>query len=170
VRVGIGYDSHRLVAGRKLILGGVEVPHTHGLEGWSDADVVCHAITDAVLGAASLGDIGRMFPPSDPRWHDAHSLTLLAKAHLAAVEYGLHLHHADVTIVAEEPHLGPYLAEMEVKLAEALVAGATHVSVKAKTNDGMGFIGRGEGIAALAVVLLDERGPRQSSSSVLDLG
>ncbi len=169
MRVGIGYDSHRLVAGRKLILGGVEVPHARGLAGWSDADVVCHAITDAVLGAASLGDIGRMFPPSDPRWQDARSLTLLGKANLAAAEYGLHVHQADVTIIAEEPHLGAYLAEMEVKLAEVLVTGPTHVSVKASTNDGMGFIGRGEGIAALAVVVLDERGLPRSSTSVLGL-
>ena len=169
MRVGIGYDAHRLVAGRALILGGVEVPHARGLEGWSDADVVCHALTDAVLGAASLGDIGRMFPPSDPRWQNAYSLSLLTKATLAAAEYGLHVHQADVTIVAEEPRLGPHIADMEAKLAEALVTGPTLVSVKATTNDGMGFIGRGEGIAALAVVLLDERGPRGTSNNIVAL-
>lgn len=156
MRVGIGYDSHRFAEGRRLVLGGVEVPHTRGLAGWSDADVVCHALIDAILGAASLGDIGRMFPSDDPQWKDASSLTLLSKANLACLEYGLAFQQGDVTIIAEEPRLAPYLAEMELKIAEVLVAGHTHVSVKAKTNDGMGFVGRGEGIAAIAVATLVE--------------
>jgi len=134
VRVGIGYDSHRFTEGRRLVLGGVEVPHTRGLAGWSDADVVCHALIDAILGAASLGDIGRMFPSDDPQWKDASSLMLLSKANLACLEYGLAFQQGDVTIIAEEPRLASYLADMEVKIAEVLVAGHTHVSVKAKTN------------------------------------
>ncbi len=164
MRVGIGYDSHRFADDRALVLGGVTIPHARGLAGWSDADVVCHALTDAILGAANLGDIGRMFPPSDPQWRDADSLQLLTKAHLEVVGYGLHFHQADVTILAEEPRLAGYLEQMEAKLAEALVAGPTHVSVKAKTNEGMGFVGRGEGIAAIAVALLDERGLPRSSA------
>ena len=156
MRIGIGYDSHRFADGRRLVLGGVEIAHPRGLAGWSDADVVCHALTDAILGAASLGDIGRMFPSDDPQWHDASSLALLGKANLACLEYGLAFHQGDVTIIAEEPRLGPYVADMERNLAEALVAGSTHVSIKAKTNDGMGFVGRGEGIAAIAVAVLVE--------------
>jgi 2-C-methyl-D-erythritol 2,4-cyclodiphosphate synthase len=156
VRVGIGYDSHRFAEGRRLVLGGVEIPHTRGLAGWSDADVVCHALIDAILGAANLGDIGRMFPPDDPKWKDADSLTLLSKANLECLAYGLAFEQGDVTVIAEEPRLGPHISEMEQKIADALVAGHTHVSVKAKTNEGMGFIGRGEGIAAIAVVTLTE--------------
>ena len=156
MRVGIGYDSHRFAEGRPLVLGGITVPHPRGLAGWSDADVVCHALTDAILGAASLGDIGRMFPSDDPQWQDASSLLLLSKANLACLEYGLAFQQGDVTIIAEEPRLAPYLADMERRIAEVLVAGHTHVSVKAKTNEGMGFVGRGEGIAAIAVATLVE--------------
>lgn len=157
MRIGIGYDSHRFIAGRPLVLGGITVPHPQGLDGWSDADVVTHALTDGLLGAAGLGDIGRMFPPSDPRWHNASSLNLLTQANLRVLEYGLTFHQADITVIAEEPRLAAFIDRMEAKLAEALVSGPTHVSIKAKTNEGMGFIGRGEGIAAIAVVLLDER-------------
>ena len=157
MRVGIGYDSHRYAAGRKLILGGVEIAHDKGLEGWSDADVVCHALTDAILGAAALGDIGRMFPPSDPRWRGANSLDLLARANLKVLEHGLAFHQGDVTVICEQPRLGPYLERMVDALAEALVAGPTSISVKAKTNEGMGFVGRGEGVAAIAVAILQER-------------
>ena len=156
MRVGIGYDSHRFADGRKLILGGVEIPHPKGLEGWSDADVVCHALTDAILGAASLGDIGRMFPPGDPRWRNASSLDLLTKAGLAVLEHGLTFHQCDVTIICEQPRLGPFISQMEQKICDALVAKPTHVSIKAKTNEGMGFVGRGEGVAAMAVALLED--------------
>lgn len=157
MRVGIGYDSHRYAAGRKLILGGIEIPHDRGLDGWSDADVVCHALTDAILGAASLGDIGRMFPPSDPRWRGANSVDLLAQANFKATEHGLTFRQGDVTVICEQPRLGPYIERMVERLAEALVVPPTMISVKAKTNEGMGFVGRGEGVAAMAVAMLVER-------------
>jgi len=163
VRVGIGYDSHPFAAGRKLILGGVEIPHSKGLAGHSDADAVAHAVTDAILGAAGLGDIGRMFPSDEPRWKDASSISLLSQAFLRVVEAGFRFIHADVTIIVEQPKLAAHLDAMEAKLAEALLAGPAHVSVKAKTNEGMGWIGRGEGIAVMAVATLDEpSGPRLS--------
>jgi len=163
VRVGIGYDSHPFAKGRKLILGGVEIPHSKGLAGHSDADAVAHAVTDAILGAAGLGDIGRMFPNDDPRWKDASSISLLNKAFLKVVEAGFRFVHADVTVIAERPKLTPHMDAMEENLAEALLAGPAHVSVKAKTNEGMGWIGRGEGIAVMAVATLEEpTGPRLS--------
>ena len=163
MRVGIGYDSHPFAAGRKLILGGVEIPHATGLAGYSDADAVAHAVTDAILGAAGLGDIGRMFPNNDPRWKDASSIALLNKAFLKVVEAGFRFVHADVTVIVEHPQLAPHLDAMDEKLAEALLAGPAHVSVKAKTNEGMGWIGRGEGIAVMAVATLEEpSGPRLS--------
>ena len=152
MRVGIGYDSHPFAKGRKLILGGIEIPHNQGLAGHSDADAVAHALTDAILGAAGLGDIGRMIPDSDPRWKNADSIDLLNKAFLKVVEAGFQFVHADVTVIVEKPKLAPHLAAMEAKLAQALLAG--HVSVKAKTNEGMGWIGRGEGIAVFAVATL----------------
>lgn len=155
MRVGIGYDSHRFAAGRKLILGGVEVPHPQGLAGHSDADAVAHALTDAILGAAGLGDIGLMFPPTDPQWRDADSIDLLKRAYLSVVEAGLEFVSADVTIIAERPRLDPYLDAMREQLGAALVSGFTRVSVKAKTNEGMGWIGRGEGIAVIAVAVLE---------------
>ena len=164
MRVGIGYDSHRFAKGRKLVLGGVEIPHAQGLAGHSDADAVAHALTDAILGAAGLGDIGRMFPSHDPRWKDADSMALLNQAFLKVVEAGFQFVHADVTILAEQPKLAPHIDAMQDKLADALLAGAAHVSVKAKTNDGMGWIGRGEGVAAIAVAVLEEpKEPRLSS-------
>ncbi len=156
MRVGIGYDSHPFAAGRKLILGGVEIPHTKGLAGHSDADAVAHAVTDAILGAANLGDIGRMFPDDDPQWKNASSIDLLNKAFLKVVEAGFQFVHADVTVIVEQPKLAPHLDAMEEKLAAALLTGPAHVSVKAKTNEGMGWIGRGEGIAVLAVATLVE--------------
>lgn len=163
MRVGIGYDSHPFAAGRKLILGGVEIPHDKGLGGHSDADAVAHALTDALLGAAGLGDIGRMFPNHEPRWKDANSLYLLNQAFLKVVEAGFQFVHADITVIAERPKLAPHIDAMEEKLAEALLAGPAHVSVKAKTNEGMGWIGRGEGIAVMAVATLEEpSGPRLS--------
>jgi len=154
VRVGIGYDSHRFADGRKLILGGVEIPHPQGLAGHSDADAVAHALIDALLGAAGLGDIGRTFPNTDPRWKNADSLQLLNQAFLKVVEAGHQFVHADITIIAERPKLGPHMDQMEEKLAEALLSAPAHVSVKAKTNDGMGWIGKGEGIAVIAVAVL----------------
>lgn len=154
MRVGIGYDSHRFAAGRKLILGGVEIPHPQGLAGHSDGDAVAHALIDALLGAAGLGDIGRLFPPSDPRWRNANSLELLNKAYLQVVEAGHSFVHGDITVIAERPLLGPHVERMEEKLAEALLVAPSHLSVKAKTNEGMGFIGRGEGIAVIAVAVL----------------
>jgi 2-C-methyl-D-erythritol 2,4-cyclodiphosphate synthase len=164
VRVGIGYDAHKFAARRKLVLGGVEIPHAKGLAGHSDADAVAHALTDAILGAAGLGDIGRMFPSNDPRWKDANSISLLNQAFLKVVEAGFQFVHADVTILAEQPKLAPHIDAMQDKLADALLAGAAHVSVKAKTNDGMGWIGRGEGVAAIAVAVLEEpKEPRLSS-------
>ncbi|HEX9611484.1 MAG TPA: 2-C-methyl-D-erythritol 2,4-cyclodiphosphate synthase [Gemmatimonadales bacterium] len=164
MRVGIGYDSHKFAKGRKLVLGGVEIPHAKGLAGHSDADAVAHALTDAILGAAGLGDIGRMFPSHDPRWKDADSMALLNQAFLKVVEAGFQFVHADVTILAEQPKLAPHIDAMQDKLADAVLAGAAHVSVKAKTNDGMGWIGRGEGVAAIAVAVLEEpKEPRLSS-------
>ena len=148
-RVGIGYDSHRFAAGRRLVLGGVEIPHELGLVGHSDADALAHAVTDAVLGAAGLGDIGTHFPPSDERWRDADSIELLRTA--AAMVQG-RVVNVDATVVCEAPRLGEHRLEMERRLADALGA---PVSVKATTNEGMGWTGRGEGIACLAVALVE---------------
>ena len=178
MRVGIGYDSHAFAPkgqrgkkSRKLILGGIEIPHDRGLAGHSDADAVAHAVTDALLGAAGLGDIGRMFPNDDPKWKDADSIELLNKAFLKVVEAGFQFVHADVTIIAEKPKLSPHVDAMEAKIAEAVLAGSTHVSIKAKTNEGMGWIGRGEGIAVIAVATLAEStGPRLSGGSSGILG
>jgi 2-C-methyl-D-erythritol 2,4-cyclodiphosphate synthase len=155
VRVGIGYDSHRFADQRRLILGGVHVPHPQGLAGHSDADAVAHALTDAILGAAALGDIGHMFPPTEARWRDADSLQLLQTAHLAVIEAGFNFASADITIIAERPPLGSHIDAMREKLSTALVTGFSTVSVKAKTNEGMGWIGRGEGIAVIAIAALE---------------
>jgi 2-C-methyl-D-erythritol 2,4-cyclodiphosphate synthase len=149
VSVGIGYDSHRLVEGERLLLGGVEIEHDRGLTGHSDADVLTHAIVDAVLGAGGSGDIGTLFPDSEERWRDAASLDLLRTA-LARVS-GRVL-NVDATLICEQPAIGPHRAEMERTLSEVLSA---RVSVKASTNEGMGFIGRGEGIACVAVAALE---------------
>jgi 2-C-methyl-D-erythritol 2,4-cyclodiphosphate synthase len=149
VSVGIGYDSHRLVEGEPLRLGGVEIEHERGLAGHSDADVLTHAVIDAVLGAAGGGDIGTLFPDDDERWRDADSLDLLRTA-LAGVS-GRVL-NVDATLICEQPRIGPHRAEMERKLSEVLSA---RVSVKATSNEGMGFVGRGEGIACIAVAALD---------------
>jgi len=154
MRVGIGYDSHRFADGRKLILGGVEIPSPQGLAGHSDADVVTHALIDALLGAAALGDIGGMFPDTDPRWKNYGSLNLLDEAYRAVRARGLALVQCDLTVIAERPRVAPHVAEMRRKLATVLLVDAAVVSVKGKTNEGMGWIGRGEGIAAIAVALL----------------
>jgi 2-C-methyl-D-erythritol 2,4-cyclodiphosphate synthase len=155
IRVGIGYDSHRFEEGRPLVLGGIRIPHTHGLAGHSDADAVAHALTDAILGAAAAGDIGRHFPDTDPRWQNADSMTLLRSAYELVRGRGYVLAQADLTIIAERPPLGPHLAAMAEKLARPLESRSGSVSLKAKTNEGMGFIGRGEGIAVIAVVTLE---------------
>lgn len=149
--IGIGYDSHRFAAGRKLILGGVEIPHELGLEGHSDADVLTHAVIDAILGAGGGGDIGTLFPPDEDRWRDADSIDLLRTA---VGTIGGAIVNVDATLICEQPRLGPYKAEMERTIAEATSA---RVSVKATTNEGMGWIGRGEGIACIAVALLQSQ-------------
>jgi len=148
-RVGIGYDVHPFAEGRRLVLGGVEIPHERGLGGHSDADVLTHAIIDAILGAGGLGDLGMLFPPEEERWRDAHSLDLLA---VALGNLNGRVLNMDSTLICEAPRIGPHRAEMERTLAEALSA---RVSVKATTNEGMGWIGRGEGIACVAVAMVD---------------
>ena len=149
VRVGVGYDAHRFESGRRLVLGGVEIPHERGLGGHSDADVLIHAAIDAILGAAGEGDLGTLFPPDEEQWRDADSLDLLTVA-LARVPG--RVMNLDATLICEEPPIKPHRAEMQRNIGEALSAG---VSVKATTNERMGWIGRGEGIACVAVVLLD---------------
>jgi 2-C-methyl-D-erythritol 2,4-cyclodiphosphate synthase len=147
-RTGLGYDSHRFAEGRKLILGGVEIAEAaRGLTGHSDADVLAHAVTDAVLGAAGLGDIGRHFPDTDDRWKDADSIGLLREAVRLAAGEGWVVENVDATVICEAPKLGPYRADMESTLGAVLDA---PVNVKFTTNEGMGFVGRNEGIAALA--------------------
>jgi 2-C-methyl-D-erythritol 2,4-cyclodiphosphate synthase len=151
---GIGWDSHRLVAGRPLILGGVAVEHDLGLVGHSDADVLTHAIIDALLGAAAMGDIGQHFPDTDERFRDADSMLLLRMVVANLAERGLAVTHVDATVVMERPKLAPYRDAIRATLADGLGVVPEHVNVKASTGEGMGFIGRGEGIAALAVATL----------------
>lgn len=148
-RVGLGYDVHPFVEGRKLVLGGVEIPHERGLGGHSDADVLTHAIIDAILGAGGLGDLGALFPPDEEQWRDAHSLDLLT---VALGRLSGRVLNVDATLVCEEPKISPHRAEMERLLAETLSA---RVSVKATTNEGLGWVGRGEGIACMAVAMVD---------------
>jgi 2-C-methyl-D-erythritol 2,4-cyclodiphosphate synthase len=157
IRVGIGYDSHRFVKGRPLVLGGVTIPDAAGLAGHSDADAVAHALIDAILGAAAAGNIGRLFPDDDPRWKDADSMELLRTAHELVRARGYALQHADLTIITEHPRLAPHLDNMAATLAQRLDASPSSVSLKAKTNEGMGFIGRGEGIAVIAIATLEAR-------------
>ncbi len=154
IATGIGWDSHRLVAGRPLILGGVEIPYERGLDGHSDADVLAHAIVDALLGAAGLGDIGEHFPDTDARWAGADSLELLRAVAGLVAERGHAVTHVDSTVVMERPKLGPHKAAIRASLAAALGIAEAQVNVKASTGEGMGFVGRGEGVAALAVVTL----------------
>jgi 2-C-methyl-D-erythritol 2,4-cyclodiphosphate synthase len=155
-KVGFGYDSHRLVKGRPLILGGVRIPFEKGLAGHSDADVVLHAVIDALIGAAGAGDIGTFYPDTDPRWKGADSLTLLEDTR-ARLSRRFSVCHVDVTLLAQEPRIGPYKNRMRSKIARALNVSVDCVNVKAKTNEGMGFVGRREGLAALAVCALDAR-------------
>jgi 2-C-methyl-D-erythritol 2,4-cyclodiphosphate synthase len=154
LRVGIGNDIHRLVEGRKLILGGVEIPHERGLLGHSDGDSLTHAITDALLGAAALGDIGSHFSDRDPRWAGADSLVFLRHVRDLLEEQGFEIANVDATILAERPKMAPHISEMKVRLAEAMKISESQINVKAKTNEGLDSIGRGEAIAAQAVALI----------------
>lgn len=155
IRTGIGYDSHRFVEGRPLRLGGVTIPHTHGLVGHSDADAIAHALTDALLGAAAAGDIGRHFPDTDPRWKDADSISLLRAAHGIVLARGWRFVQGDMTVICERPKLGPYFPAMTERLAQALDVSVEALGLKAKTNEGMGWVGRGEGVAVIAVATLE---------------
>jgi 2-C-methyl-D-erythritol 2,4-cyclodiphosphate synthase len=149
--VGIGYDSHRLLAGRRMVIGGVEIPGELGLDGHSDADVLAHAVTDALLGAAGLGDIGEHFPDTDERWRDADSMQLLAEVVESVHNAGLEVLNVDCTVVMERPKLAPHRQAIRERLAEVLGLDLRRVNVKASTGEGIGFVGRGEGVAALAV-------------------
>ena len=155
IRIGNGYDLHRLVAGRPLILAGVTIPFELGLDGHSDADIVCHAVTDAVLGAAGVGDIGRLFPDTDPKWKGADSIAAARRARSRSVhDAGYRVSNVDVTVIAQKPKLLPYLEAMRANLAAALGVDASAVSVKGKTNEGVDSMGRGESMACHAVALL----------------
>jgi 2-C-methyl-D-erythritol 2,4-cyclodiphosphate synthase len=156
-RIGIGYDSHRFATGRPLILGGQRIPHAVGLDGHSDADAVAHAVTDAILGAAAAGDIGALFPDTDPRWTNADSMELLRQARAVVEGRGYRVSQADVTVITEAPKLAPHVSAMAEALAAALGVARGDVGIKAKTNEGMGFIGRGEGLAVIAVATLEAR-------------
>jgi 2-C-methyl-D-erythritol 2,4-cyclodiphosphate synthase len=153
-RIGQGYDVHALVPGRRLVVGGVEIAHSHGLLGHSDADVLLHAITDALLGAAALGDIGRHFPDSDPRWRGADSRALLREAAAKVRAAGWSIGNVDTTIVAQAPRMAPHIPAMVAAIAADLGLAQDRVNVKAKTTERLGFAGRGEGIAAQAVALV----------------
>jgi len=154
LRVGIGCDSHPLVSGRRLILGGVDIPYDKGLSGWSDADVATHAIIDALCGAADLGDIGTLFPSQKPEYKDISSLVLLSKTGELLKAKGFRVINIDVTIIAQNPMLSPFIPEMRKRIGQALDVDSTQVTVKATTTKGLGFIGRGEGIAAQSVALI----------------
>jgi 2-C-methyl-D-erythritol 2,4-cyclodiphosphate synthase len=155
IHVGIGYDVHALVAGRKLILGGVEIPHVKGLDGHSDADVLMHAICDAVLGALGEADIGHFFPNTDPRWRGAPSRVFLHEAARLTAARGGKLVNVDATLLAQAPKIYPHIAEMKANIAAALDLNPAQIGIKATTNEGLGFIGREEGIAAMAVAGID---------------
>lgn len=162
IRIGNGYDIHQLIAGRPLILGGVSIPHSLGLLGHSDADVLTHAIMDALLGALGLGDIGHYFPPSDPKWEGADSLVLLKQVKEIINSQGWQVSNIDSTVVAEQPKLKPHLKQMRSTLAENLAVDMSQVSIKATTNEKLGPVGREEGICAYAVVLLTAFGDTQT--------
>ncbi|MDD5313020.1 MAG: 2-C-methyl-D-erythritol 2,4-cyclodiphosphate synthase [Dehalococcoidia bacterium] len=156
MRIGIGYDVHPLVAGRKLVLGGVTIPFAKGLSGYSDADVLTHAVMDALLGAAGLKDIGHQFPTGDPQYKDACSIDLLKRVAEMVAKQGYEIYNIDSTVVAQAPKIAPYIDEMRLKISRALNIDINLVIVKATTTDGLGFAGRGEGIAAYAVTLIEE--------------
>lgn len=153
-RVGIGFDAHRFADGRPLVLGGVRLDHPRGLEGWSDADALLHAIADAILGAAALGDIGRHFPPDDPAWEDADSREILRAAVALVSRDGWSVENVDATVLAEAPRIAPHVEAMRAAIGAACGVEPGCVSVKATTMEGMGFVGREEGIAAMAAALL----------------
>lgn len=157
MRIGFGYDAHPLVPGRALMLGGVPIPYERGLQGHSDADVVVHALCDAMLGALALGDLGQHFPSTDARWCGVSSLLLLQHVTTLVDEHRYVLGNADITVVAQRPRLGPYLPQMTLKLTAAVGAGPGRISVKATTTDGLGFTGQEAGIAAYAVCLVCPR-------------
>lgn len=155
IATGIGYDVHRLVADRPLVLGGVEIPHPLGLDGHSDADVLCHAIADAVLGAAGEPDIGHLFPNTDPTIRGISSLEILRRVRSVLDEKSIRLHNIDATLIAEEPRIAPYLAEMKNRVGATLGLSPARVGIKATTNESMGFLGRGEGMAAMATACVN---------------
>jgi len=156
MRVGLGFDSHRLVNDRKLIIGGVKIPYEKGLAGHSDADVLLHAIADALIGAAGLSSIGELFPDTDPAYKNADSAELLRQVHALITDKGFKVVNVDCTLLIEEPKISPYTDEMKVKVAGILGIEHTEVAIKPKRGEGMGFVGRKEGIAAFAVVLLED--------------
>ena len=156
MRVGMGYDVHRLVEGRKLILGGVEIENTLGLLGHSDADVLVHAVMDALVGAAALGDIGKHFPDTDPRYAGADSIELLRAVVALLQQTGYHVENVDATVIAQRPKLAPYIPQMRQNIADAMGVEVERVNVKATTEERLGFTGREEGMAAMAVALLDK--------------
>ena len=155
MRIGYGYDAHPLVKGRKLVIGGVEIPHETGLDGHSDADVVCHAVVDALLGAAALGDIGKMFPPTDPKWKDYPSTGFLREVAAVLKAKGWRVENVDATIIAQQPKLAGYYDQMRYHVSNALGITIDKVSVKATTTNGLGYEGRREGIAAHAAALIE---------------
>ena len=158
-RIGTGFDVHALVQGRRLVLGGVTIPFERGLEGHSDADVLLHAVADALLGALALGDLGRHFPPEDARWKDADSRVLLRHVAMLAAGAGYGIGNVDATLVAQAPRLSSYVDAMRANIASDLACDIARISVKAKTTERLGFTGRGEGIAAMAVALLESAPP-----------
>lgn len=155
-RCGIGYDAHRLVSGRKLILGGVEIPHSVGLDGHSDADVLCHAIADALLGAIGESDIGHHFPNTDEQIRGISSLEILGRVQAVLTSQGAHTINIDATLIAEAPKIAPHIPEMRARIAHALRLDPQRISIKATTNEGLGTIGRGEGMAAMAVASVQQ--------------
>ncbi len=166
MKIGIGYDAHRLVRGRRLVLGGVEIPHDRGLEGHSDADALLHAICDAMLGALAMGDIGRHFPDTDSRYRGIASTELLRRVGERVARRGYRVGNIDATIVAEKPRLAPHVDAMRARIASVLGCSPEVVGIKAGSNEGMGFCGRGEGIAAMAVVLVE----KSAGAERLELG
>jgi len=154
MRVGIGYDVHPLISGRRLVLGGINVPFAQGLSGWSDADVLTHAIIDALLGAAALGDIGSHFPPGEPQYKDISSLVLLKRTRDKLVDSGFKIVNVDATIVAEKPKLSDFIDRMRQQVSQTLGIAPSRMSLKASTSAGLGFIGQGEGIAAYAIAMV----------------
>ena len=155
MRIGHGYDVHKLIEGRRLIVGGVEIPHTMGLLGHSDADVLLHAISDALLGACAMGDIGKLFPDTDDRWEGADSLVLLREVVKKINENGFYIENIDSTLIAQKPKMSPYIEQMRANIADACGVDISAVSVKATTEEKLGFTGREEGISAHAVALIE---------------